>query len=111
MKKASIVSLVIALLAGFTLPTGVANENHPNSTARASVNSVPRERILEISQTIDSLVQKKLAASGQKLNPLSSDSVFLRRAYLDIAGRIPSIDETRRFLKSKKATKGILSHL
>lgn len=34
-----------------------------------------------------------------------SDSVFVRRIYLDIAGRIPTMEETLSFLKSGKSTK------
>jgi hypothetical protein len=33
----------------------------------------------------------------------AGDSEFLRRAYLDLAGRVPSVAEARRFLTSKRA--------
>ena len=65
-----------------------ANENN---TPRRSANSIPRTSILEISDQIDSIVAAQLSSRGEKLNALSSDEVFLRRAYLDIIGRIPSI--------------------
>jgi Protein of unknown function (DUF1549)/Protein of unknown function (DUF1553) len=50
----------------------------------------------------------KLTKEGKqpiKMNPLSSDEQFVRRVYLDIAGRIPNYDETSSFLNSRSATK------
>lgn len=48
---------------------------------------------------IDHLVAKGLAKHGVKANPLMSDEQFVRRVYLDIAGRIPNYHETTAFLK------------
>ncbi|HSJ03633.1 MAG TPA: DUF1549 domain-containing protein, partial [Verrucomicrobium sp.] len=39
------------------------------------------------------------------VNPLMSDEQFVRRVFLDIAGRIPNYDETMEFLKSGAADK------
>ena len=62
-----------------------------------SVQTVPRDAIVTISQRIDELVAKKLLANGQRRNDQSTDEVFLRRAYLNIVGRIPTLDESHRF--------------
>lgn len=40
-----------------------------------------------------------------KPNPLTNDNQFLRRIYLDIAGRIPTFDEAEKFLNSRSQTK------
>jgi len=40
-----------------------------------------------------------------KSNPLMSDEQFVRRLYLDIAGRIPTYEETTAFLKDTSPTK------
>ena len=93
--------LFAALITLFAFPV-VANENN---NPRRSANSVPRTTILEISDQIDSIVAAQLSSRNEKLNALSSDEIFLRRAYLDIIGRIPSIDETTRFLRSKSKDK------
>ena len=93
--------LIGALLTLFALPAA-ANENN---SARRSTSAIPRTKILEISDQIDAIVAAQLSSKSQELNPLSSDEVFLRRAYLDIVGRIPSIDETQRFLKSSSKNK------
>lgn len=46
---------------------------------------------------IDRLVEKGLAANGLKPNAAIDDATFLRRSYLDIAGRIPTIEEAENF--------------
>lgn len=53
----------------------------------------PRE-----SQKIDRIVEEKLKRLGITPNPPAKDETFLRRASLDIVGRIPSLEETRNFL-------------
>lgn len=58
-----------------------------------------------ISETIDELVDAKLDDIGQKRNPKIDDDVFVRRIYLDVIGRIPTLDETQNFLNSKSKTK------
>ena len=54
----------------------------------------------EESQTIDSILEASWERAGIKPNRPVSDGVFLRRIYLDIAGRIPSLAEADRFLDS-----------
>jgi Protein of unknown function (DUF1553)/Protein of unknown function (DUF1549) len=52
----------------------------------------------------DAKAGKKSAAFVQlKANPMSSDEQFVRRAYLDIIGRIPNFDEASAFLHSTAA--------
>lgn len=46
---------------------------------------------------IDSLVEAGLKKNELKPNAGISDEVFLRRAYLDIAGRVPTIEEAENF--------------
>ncbi len=64
---------------------------------------------------IDDLVARRITTENArlatekqapiKLNPLATDEQFVRRAYLDIAGRIPNFEETTAFLGSKSGTK------
>lgn len=57
------------------------------------------------SKKIDSLLQKGYEEHNIKANPEVSDEVFLRRIYLDIIGRIPSLAEAQEFLNSKAEDK------
>lgn len=98
------IRLCVALLLSAALPVvfGFANEN---SGSTESVQSTPRDKIVEISNKIDDLVMAQLSSKSEKLNDVAPDEVFLRRAYLDIAGRIPTIDETKAFFRSSSKTK------
>lgn len=69
----------------------------------APVNPNTRESVALASGTLDSHVEWVLREQGQKPNNLVSDEVFLRRIYLDVAGRIPTLQEAREFLDSEEA--------
>ena len=47
---------------------------------------------------VDQHIFNGLTEEGQKINDLSSDEVFVRRIYVDIAGRIPTPQEAESFL-------------
>ncbi len=50
---------------------------------------------------INSLLEAAWAEAGIKPSPECTDAEFLRRAYLDILGRIPNVQEARAFLDNK----------
>jgi hypothetical protein len=54
---------------------------------------------------IDELILAKLAKEKIQPNAQASDEVFVRRVYLDIIGRIPSIKETTDFLADQATDK------
>lgn len=54
---------------------------------------------------IDKGVLMGLQKAGQKPNALASDEQFIRRVYLDLAGRIPTRQETLDFLADTSAAK------
>lgn len=86
------------------LPFGTivfSNENIPSS----SVKKRPISQTLSVSRKIDALVSKHLAAKNLEPNPIISDDVFVRRAYLNIIGRIPSHQETVEFLEERSSGK------
>lgn len=58
-----------------------------------------------LATTIDQLIEAQAAKQNQPLSPPASDAEFLRRVYLDFAGRIPTVTEARAFLADKSADK------
>src|ERR1700726_231452 len=53
----------------------------------------------ELAKKIDHLLANGWAEAAVKAAPLADDAEFMRRVYLDLAGRIPSVSEARSFLK------------
>ncbi|MBI4622784.1 MAG: DUF1549 domain-containing protein [Verrucomicrobia bacterium] len=64
--------------------------------------AVARAAAPEISRQVDALIERHHAAKHTRLNAPVGDEVFLRRVYLDVVGRIPSLEESNRFLASAR---------
>lgn len=75
-------------------------QNHARSTG-----SLTDSMINSHVQRIDEFVQAGLKERGMRANSPADDAVFLRRAYLEIAGRIPNLEEARSFLQSSAPRK------
>ncbi len=61
--------------------------------------------VKDVAKTIDSEIAKKLKDAKLTPSGQADDAEFLRRAYLDITGVIPSAAKTKEFLESKEANK------
>lgn len=96
-------SLKLIVVSMCCQPMLAANLNppaHRADTRQTDIVRIPRSEIVTISTRIDELVDRHLDAHQLPSAPRSSDSVFLRRIYLDISGRIPTLAETTSFLAS-----------
>jgi hypothetical protein len=60
-----------------------------------------------IPEAVDHYIDARLKAEGVTPAPLVDDATFLRRVTLDLAGRIPTPDETRAYLASTDADKRV----
>lgn len=75
---------------------------------RATVPSgklIARYPDFQVGNAIDELALKKWKQLGIAPSPLCSDEEFLRRAYLDISGMLPGVEDVRRFSASTDADK------
>ena len=61
--------------------------------------------VLPEAQKIDSLLKQEWDKNNLKPNPAAPDDVMVRRLYLDLAGRIPSVEETAEFMNSREPDK------
>ncbi len=92
-------AIPIVLLAWSASPLGTAAESASPGGVPAATTATGGENLAAISRRIDQLVREGLAGVGS-LNSPATDEIFLRRVYLSIAGRIPTLDEARMFLAS-----------
>ncbi len=85
MKTSLLLTPLLALALGFSVS--------------ASAASMPE------SAKIDAILAKEWQKNNLKPNEPATDEVFLRRIYVDIAGRIPTRDEAEAFLNDKATDK------
>jgi hypothetical protein len=64
------------------------------------VAAEPGEGPAELAAWIDARLEAAWRARGLRPRPRAGDEVFLRRAYLELVGSIPSVSEARDFLDS-----------
>lgn len=76
------------------------------ATAPAPLVSLPVDQtVAAAAARIDALIDRKLQDKGIPPNPPADDATFVRRAYLDITGRIPTRAETSAFLRDTSPRK------
>ena len=90
--------LLLAALA----PTVLGATPLPGKDAAAS--AAAREVEL-LAARIDQQLLTRLAEAKIQPAPLADDGEFVRRAYIDVIGRIPTIHEVRTFLKNNSVDK------
>ncbi|HEX5271333.1 MAG TPA: DUF1549 and DUF1553 domain-containing protein [Gemmataceae bacterium] len=58
-----------------------------------------------LAERIDRHLAERWQRDGVTPAPLADDAEFVRRAYLDLTGKIPSVSEVRKFLKDQSSDK------
>jgi hypothetical protein len=73
----------------------------------ASLFAAPPAKLTEaqLAERIDELIEKPWKKEQVKPAPITEDAAFIRRAFLDLAGRIPNILEVRDFLDDDRPDK------
>jgi len=71
----------------------------------SSLEAMSLRDVVFRADNIDRFIQNEFRTHNIQQNPPSTDEQFVRRAYLDIIGRIPSYDEVTAFLDSTDTSK------
>ena len=72
--------------------------NHRQPAADPAGPPLDRGEVPRLAREVDRLMHADLAARGISLHPPVDEAAFLRRVYLDVAGRIPTRTEREKFL-------------
>ncbi len=91
--------------APFRLPAAVRDAPDGPTLAVAPIDRTTRDDVRAAAARIDAILAERQARDGVAPPPSLSDSQFLRRAYLDLGGRIPTHDEASAFLASTDPAK------
>jgi hypothetical protein len=90
-------AVVLALMVATAVP-GRTEAGSPTSAFEGDIDTTARGRI-------DELVLGRLEQLGITPARMCSDGVFVRRAYLDVIGTLPTADESRQFLRDSDPDK------
>ncbi|MCR9243741.1 MAG: DUF1549 and DUF1553 domain-containing protein [bacterium] len=98
--------LLIAAMAGSApVLTAQTSSVNPQAPERSVERIIPGNKIATEAARLDALLEHALRRHQQEPNPIVDDSTFVRRAYLSIVGRIPTLKETESFLADQAADK------
>lgn len=94
-RRAAVCFFVVALVA--TAGLAVAADDSTKSSASHNTGARP--------SFIDQMIEESWKNAGVKPAKPAADDEFLRRAYLDLLGRIPNVQEARGFLQTRERDK------
>ncbi len=83
------------------LPAMMAKKPETEYQWKGFDEALLRKNAASLEQNIEPYTKK----AGAKPTAVATDEVYVRRIYLDLAGRIPTLDEARSFLESKNSDK------
>lgn len=86
-------------LIAVNVPSGFASDDAPGQVAKEKLTSE------ELADWIDRHFEQAWNDQGIIPAPITNDSEFVRRVFLDLIGRVPSVAETREFLEDVRPNK------
>lgn len=102
--RVCVLLLLIFLLSSFSQQRATAESSQLSAAPLVAKKPEARRGKL-LRKMIDEQIQSQYKDQAESVSVISSDGEFLRRVYLDLTGRIPSITQTRAFLADSRAEK------
>lgn len=102
--RVCVLLLLIFFLSSFSQQRATAESSQLSAAPLVAKKPEARRGKL-LRKMIDEQIQSQYKDQAESVSAISSDGEFLRRVYLDLTGRIPSITQTRAFLVDSRAEK------
>jgi len=81
-------------------------QSTPSEPSAAAVAGASQSlSVAEAAAEVDRIFERSWQSSGVQPAAVSSDEEFVRRLYLDLAGRVPAVSEVRQFLADERSDK------
>ncbi len=93
------------LLPGLALLLLLAGGQADAAAPPVAPRKATAQDVQALAARIDAHIARRWAKLGATPAPRADDAEFLRRVYLDLAGRIPSVEEARTFLRDRRGDK------
>lgn len=97
--------LFVALSGGLVLSCYHVDAESPKFTPAQFENSQKKRSPQEMAAWIDACFQEAWTRQGIEPAPRTNDAEYVRRVFLDLIGRIPSVAEVRKFLDDSRTDK------
>lgn len=99
------ISLLVVFLCAAFAPRFLHAASAPETVAPLVAKKPVLPVARRISPLIDQQIQSGVKDYARLASPVCSDSEFVRRVYLDLTGRIPTVEQARSFLADNRSDK------